>query len=430
LAFLKIMKIIIIKKIIFLIFIGIIFLPKILLGENLDQAISKAKQHSLEIKIQKIQVNILQKDRDKIISEFFPAISANINIGQRNSYYEGQTYDRNSSQNIKEIKFDQPIFDGFSTITKFRESGYQIKSINQKTQQKISETSLKAIEVYCNLYRLENFVKIYHQNYQLSNKIFQLLQRRNKLRVLDNSDIIKFSFDQKIIEEKYFESLNKLNIAKIEYENVIGNIQENLPIPQVEFQDFNNLEIEEKLINENFNIKSQYYKYLASRANVNLQKTNFSPKISFIASASKQEKVAYLNNADLNSKAIFLNFTIPIFQKGVEFANFAKAKLEQDLAFEEYQNIKKNIFNEIKKTFQEYNFIQKSNQRNLDILDLAKKRLKILQQRSSLKIDDPIDNLQANIDKNDREINLLNSQIDKIICYYKIKYLLGDLDDG
>ncbi len=424
------MKIIIIKKIIFLIFIGIIFLPKILLGENLDQAISKAKQHSLEIKIQKIQVNILQKDRDKIISEFFPAISANINIGQRNSYYEGQTYDRNSSQNIKEIKFDQPIFDGFSTITKFRESGYQIKSINQKTQQKISETSLKAIEVYCNLYRLENFVKIYHQNYQLSNKIFQLLQRRNKLRVLDNSDIIKFSFDQKIIEEKYFESLNKLNIAKIEYENVIGNIQENLPIPQVEFQDFNNLEIEEKLINENFNIKSQYYKYLASRANVNLQKTNFSPKISFIASASKQEKVAYLNNADLNSKAIFLNFTIPIFQKGVEFANFAKAKLEQDLAFEEYQNIKKNIFNEIKKTFQEYNFIQKSNQRNLDILDLAKKRLKILQQRSSLKIDDPIDNLQANIDKNDREINLLNSQIDKIICYYKIKYLLGDLDDG
>jgi outer membrane protein TolC len=104
------MKIIIIKKIIFLIFIGIIFLPKILLGENLDQAISKAKQHSLEIKIQKIQVNILQKDRDKIISEFFPAISANINIGQRNSYYEGQTYDRNSSQNINGLSKNNFIY--------------------------------------------------------------------------------------------------------------------------------------------------------------------------------------------------------------------------------------------------------------------------------------------------------------------------------
>ena len=429
-AFLRFMKIYFIKKIIFLILIMMLLMPNHSFSDNLNDAISKAKQHSLEIKIQKIQANILQKDRDKIISEFFPSISANINIGQRNSYYEGQTYERQSSQNIKEIKFEQSIFDGFSTITKFRESGYQIKSINQKTMQKISETSLKAIEVYCNLYRIENFVKIYHQNYQLSNKILKILERQNNLRIIDNSDIIKFSYDQKINEEKYLDSLNKLNIAKIEYQNIIGNIQENLPIPVLEFQDFNDLKIDEKLINENFNIKSQYYKYLASRANVNLQKANFSPKISFLATASKQEKVAYLNNSDLNSKAIFLNFTIPIFQKGVEFANFAKAKLEQDLAFEEYKNIKKNVTNDIYKSLQEYNFLQNLIYRNLEILELAKKRLKILQRKAVLKIDDPIINLQANIDKNDREINLLNSQIDKIICYYKIKYLLGDLDDG
>ena len=107
----------------------ILSMPNKGFSDNLNDAISKAKQHSLEIKIQKIQANILQKDRDKIISEFFPSISANINIGQRNSYYEGQTYERQSSQNIKEIKFEQSIFDGFSTITKFRESGYQIKSI-------------------------------------------------------------------------------------------------------------------------------------------------------------------------------------------------------------------------------------------------------------------------------------------------------------
>ena len=151
------------------------------------------------------------------------------------------------------------------------------------------------------------------------------------------------------------------------------------------------------------------------------------PKVSIIASASKQDKVVYLNNQDLNQRSVFLNVSVPIFQKGIEYANVSKAGYERDVAKEEFEITRDNVAKEVNQTLEEYRFFLEMNKTNKKLFEMAKDRAEIFNKRLKSKIEDPIEVIRAKIEANDRKINYIDSQINLIITHYKIKYFLGEI---
>ncbi len=394
---------------------------------NLRDAIDSAQANNRNIKLEQIKLNSIKTEKTKAIAEFLPNISANISHGQRNSFYQGQSYDRSTKQNSEEIKIEQPIFDGLHSISKYREANYKIKSSSARNQNKIQEISFATVQSYCNLFRYQELLKIRKENKELGKNFFNLVKRRKEVRIIDNADIIKFSYETSLTDEKYLDALNRLNKAKFDYQNLVGELNENLVKPEILVEEFDKNKILELALANNHNIKSYHYNYLANKAALNAEKANFLPKISIVASASKQDKVVYLNNQDLNSKSVFVNVAIPIFQKGFEYANTSKARYDRDIAKEEYEISKDDISKEINQAFEEYNFFFEINKTNKKLFEMSIKRAEILKKRLKSKIEDPVEAIRAYIEANDRKINYIDSEIDLVIAQYKIKYFLGEI---
>lgn len=394
---------------------------------NMRDAIDTAQVNNRNIKLEQIRLNSAKTEKTRAITEFLPSVSANAEYGQRNSYYQGQTYDRSTKQRTEEIKLEQPIFDGLHSVSKYREADYKIKSGSSKTSDKIQEISFAAVQSYCNLFRYQELSKLQEENKKLGSKFLELVSRRKEMRIIDKADIIKFTYETSLTEEKYFDALNRLNKAKFDYQNVVGQLDENLTSPEIAEEDFNKEKILESALTNNHNIKSYHYSYLASKAAYNAEKSNFLPKVSLTALASKQEKVVYLNNQDLNQRSVFLNVTVPIFQKGLEYANISKAGYDRDAAKEEFEITRNNVIKEVNQALEEYRFFFEMNKTNKKLFELAKSRAEIFTKRSNAKVEDPIEAIRAKIEANDRKINYINSQMDLAITHYKIKYFLGEI---
>lgn len=412
----------------FLLFFTIAFcLSATCKAQTMQDAVDIARSNNRNIKLEKIRLKSSQTLKTQAISEFLPSVSANVQYGNRNSSYNGQTSDPSTRQRVEEIKLEQPIFDGLHSVSKYREANYKIKSSHSKTNDKIQEISFAAISSYCNLFRYQELVKLQKENKALGQNFFDLVSRRKDLKIIDKSDIIKFNYEVSATEEKYLDAINKLNKAKFDYQNIIGEIHENLVKPSIVEEDFSKEKVISAVLSANNSVESYRYSYLASKAAYNAEKSNFLPKVSISASANKQDKVVYLNNEDLTTKSVFLNVSIPIFQKGLEYGNLSKAKYDKDAALEEYEITKESMVKEANQTLEEYKFLLEMNKTNKKLFELAKDRAEIFNKRFKSKVEDPIEVIRAKIEASERKINYINSQMDLLIMHYKIKYFLGEI---
>ncbi len=397
------------------------------IAETMQEAIDIAKANNRNIKLEQLRLNSVNTGKTQALSEFLPSVKASLQYGNRNSFYEGQNYDRSGKQNTKELSLEQPIFDGLHSVSKYREADFKSKSSYSKTSDKVQEVSFNAIQAYCNLYRYDEIVKIQQENKDLSARFLELVNRRKEAKIIDNADIIKFTYESSIANEKYLDFSSKLSKAKFDYKNIIGDIHSKLVTPKIVEENFQDQQVLETVLKNNHNIKSYHYSYLAAKAAYNAEQSNFLPKVSLSASTSRQTNVLYLNGRDLDSKSVFVNVTVPIFQKGVEYANVSKAGYDRDAAKEEYEITRDNVIKEVNQALEEYRYFSEIHKTNKKLFELAKNRAEIFTKRSKLKVEDPIEVIRAKIEANDKKISYIESQINLVVTHYKIKYFLGEI---
>jgi len=417
-------------KLTYALFIACIFLftaPNVSRATTMQEAIRTAEINNRNIKLEKIKLEATKTVKTDAIAEFLPTLSVTAQYGNKNETYEGKTIDPSTRQRVKEIDFKQPVFDGFHSVSKYHEANYKIRSAQSKTSDKVQEISLASVQSYCNLFRYLELVKLQKESKDLAKKFMDLVQRRKDVQIIDKSDIIKFGYEASINDEKYFDVVNKLNKAKFDYQNVIGQLHQDLSMPTIIEEDFDKEKVTNAILLSNNNIQSSRYDYLASKAAYKAERSVFSPKVYISASASKQDKLAYLGNRDLNSKSIFLNVTIPIFQGGAEYAGLSRAGYEEDAALEEYEITKESMIKEVNQTLEEYRFFSQMNKSNKRLFEMAKSREEIFNKRLKSKVEDPIEVIRAKIETNERQINYIESQMNLVITYYKIKYFLGEI---
>lgn len=394
---------------------------------TLQDAVQESVANNRNIKLEKIKLKSSKNDKNEAIAGFLPDIKASIQYGNQTSTYKNQTTEPSTKKRAANISLEQPVFDGFHSVSKYQEAKYRIKSSSAKTSDKIQEISFEAVQSYCNLFRYQETIELQKENKDLGQEFLKLVKRREDIRIIDKSEIIEFEYETSINEEKYFDYLNKLNQAKFDYQNVIGEIEGKLIEPIIVEENFNKNEILRSALISNQTIKSSHYDYLASKAAHSAEKSNFLPKVSISASIGREQSVVYLDNQDVDSSSIFLNVSIPIFHKGLEYSNTRKAKYAQEAAKETYKIASENIEKTVNQALEEYDFFSEMNKTNKKLFDLSKAREKIFNKRSKSKIEDPIEVIRTQITTNDRKIKYIESQMNLVIAYYKIKYFLGEI---
>jgi hypothetical protein len=190
---------------------------------------------------------------------------------------------------------------------------------------------------------------------------------------------------------------------------------------------FNKKEILAK-INQNYLLQSKYLKYNLSLDDISSKTTTFLPKISLIGNISKQKNNLYFANKEIDNKSIILNFSIPIFQQGLEFIDYKSAKNQSEIAFDEYEVFKNYLVAEISKTNDEF----ESTLLNLKICDEAINFLEekkfILQSKFDAKIIDLTEFYRGEIAVETQKITKNKLQNILAILHYKILGLVGEIN--
>jgi outer membrane protein TolC len=406
----------------------LIFYPISVFAITLEEAISYAEKNSNNIKLEDYKLEATKTLKIEAISSFLPNVRANLRYGQKKDNYNPQdkSFD---NEGIEEIRIEQPLFDGMRSVSKYQEAGYKIKSALALNKDKKQEIAFNAANVYLELFRYQEVAKLQKENKEFADKILSLANRRKEVRILDESEIVKFNYEASAIEEKYLNSASKLLKAQFDYQNVIGKLDDNLRPPILKSDVLEPDSVIATILAKNHYLQSYHYNYLASKLTYSAEKSKLLPSVSLAASISKEKNVAYLRGKDLSAKSISLNIAIPIFSGGVEYANIIRAKNQSLISLKEYEISKDNLLKESAKAIEEYQFLTKLNIANKKLADLAQRRKNIIDKRFIAGFEDPIELMRSKLELNERKIEYLNSEIDLNLAYYKIKYYLGEIND-
>ena len=393
---------------------------------TLEEAIETAKSSNKTIKAEDYKLEVARSLKDEARAAFLPDVSINAQYGQRKSNVRGAN-NKYGTNKVEELKIDQPLFDGFGSVARYDEAKYKIKSATSQNHNKKREITFDTIRAYCELFRYQEVLKLQENNKKFNNDIYNLVKNRQRKKVVDDSDLIKYQYELSNAETRYFEASSKLMKAKFEYRNVVGEISQDLIFPNIPEHIFDEKATVETVVDNNDRLKSYHFNYLASKSAYKAEKSAFAPSASVVASVSKQKNSLYLADQQFENRSVYLNLSVPLYNKGVEYSNLSKASSQSSAAKEEFEVIKGELIRDVGQTIQEYNFLRKLKNSNEQLVDFAQNRLDIISKRFDAGAEDVVELLRAKIDLNDRRIDLINSQMDLVASYYKIKFFLGEI---
>jgi outer membrane protein TolC len=417
------------KKIAIFFIILLFFITNDSRAFSMENAIEFAIKNNQEIKICEHKLNNSKNLNYQAIAEFLPKIFINIQNGERvnNNSISNENNQKKAHFSSREISIEHNIFNGFSSIINLKKSAKQylieLAILNDKKQSLSAEVAKYYANIFWQKQNLINYKKIL----DITKKILEIESRKLDARLIDKEQLLQNQIDLSNLYQKIQEEEFNLTKNQHDFFALVGvNFVDDKKMKNIE-KFYNRKEILAK-INQNYLLQSKYLKYNLSLDDISLKATTFLPKISLIGNISKQKNNLYFANKEIDNKSIILNFSIPIFQQGLEFIDYKSAKNQSEIAFDEYEVYKNYLVAEISKTNDEF----ESTLLNLKICDeainfLEEKNL-ILQSKFDAKIIDLTEFYRGEIAVETQKITKNKLQNILAILHYKILGLVGEIN--
>lgn len=400
---------------------------------TLEQVLQKILVNNQEIQLEKSRLETVRATKGDAISEFLPDLRATYQTGKQKNdatNIDRGDLDKRNDQNVQRLNLNQPIFNGFTGYNKSKEISYNIESAKKQFDVRKDEILLSGVDVYLKLYNAKQLKELKEKNLQNIEKSLELIRKRSRLGEASVIDVTEYQ--NKLLQAQ----LEKINQEKEiiafeeEYRRIVGEVDEDL-IP-IEIDKGKIPKQEEEVVSSAINnypaLKQYEFKVKSSRSALNQAKGEFLPKAELSASISKEENITYLDNSDLKSQAVFLNVSIPIFQKGKEYSNLNKAGKELSQAKYELKVIALNLEKDARQTYKEFLLYDEVVKNQEDAIKLTQFKISKLKEQVNAGQADILDLLAC-----EHELNLIFEQYlkhraDYVLRYYKLLSFLRQLN--
>ena len=413
----------------FLIFF-IIFSAKNSFAFSIENAIDLALKNNQEIKLYEHKLQNSKNYNYQAIAEFLPKIFINIQNGERvNNNFIGINENERKRNRFgsKEISLEQSIFNGFSSLINLKKSAKQYLAELAILNDKKQNLGIEIAKIYSNIFWQKKILENYQKIREISERILDIEKSKFNAKLIDKEQLIQAQIDLENLYQKIEE----------EQSNLTKNYHDFLALTGVKFEGDNNIKIAEnnfkkkeilEKINQNFLLQSKYIKYQLSLDDIDSKRSEFLPKISLIANISKQKNNLYLSNKEINNQSIMLNFSIPIFQKGLEYIDYKSSKNQSEMMFDEYEIYKKYLNTELSKTAEDIDFALQNLKICNQIINFLQEKNHILRAKLDAKIIDAIDFYRGEISLELQKITQNKLQNILTASRYKILGLVGEIN--
>ena len=322
----------------FLIAIIFIFVLNInhVLSDNLYDALKIAYKNNKELNAERENVNIAEQDLKISKGNYLPSGTITGSKSQQDTNKLTNQSGGDAATNDVDplnttIKIEQTLID-FGRNAELKKSQLGLNLAKEKLKKAEQETFYKAIEAYSNLMASVEKVKINRQNLNLLIRQVENDKTRLEIGQITLSDLSQSESSLAGAEAKNIKSINDLTTSKLNYENVIGKINnvDDLtkslnpisPLPK------SLKEAIELSNNNNPDIKIAKIEYEQSEKDIKISKSDLAPTATLSIERSNTED--FSSTIDEKEQDIIkATITWPFFSGGKNLANVNKNQSEK-----------------------------------------------------------------------------------------------------
>jgi outer membrane protein len=310
------------------------FLNQNVFAITLSEALLQAYLNNPELNAERENIKVSKEDLNISRSEFLPTVTLS---GSRSEENTDKLTDRTGASSsitdvnskTQSIKIEQKLFQGFAGVAGLQKSKIGLDLADAKLLKVEQEILYKAIEAYSGVVFANEKLKINEKNLSLLERQVETDQARLERGQVTLADLAQSESSLAGAQAKFIQAKNDIVTAKLEYEKIIGSIEN--------VDDFNkkpdfNFEIPNNLINaiqisknNNPDLIIAKLDYEQSEKDVVIAKAELSPSATLSLSSTKTDDLSStIDERDKETAQATISW--PIFKGGKNKASLNRSK--------------------------------------------------------------------------------------------------------
>ena len=321
-------------KNIFVVFLFTIIIFNSAQAISLSDALLEAFKNNLELNAERENLNVSEEDFKISKSEFLPSLTIS---GSKSSEDTSKNTDRSGANSAptdvnpktQSVLIEQKLFQGFAGIAGYEKNKIGLSLAQTKFLKKEQDILFKAVEAFTGLVLAKEKLEINLSNVNLSERQVETDQSRLERGQITLADVAQSESSLAESQAKLIESQNEVLTSKLEYEKVIGplenidnlnkNYELNFEVPSSLNQA---IEISK---NNNPDLIISKLEYEQSEKDVTIAKSEFSPSATLSLESSKTDDLSATVD-ERDKETVKATISWPLFKGGKNFAELNRSK--------------------------------------------------------------------------------------------------------
>jgi outer membrane protein len=399
-------------------------------AKDIGYVIDNTSKNNDNIKSQYAKLESIRSSYFDTISEFLPQIDLeyskfNVQLDKTSANmkddYDSKSYDLV----LRQALYSPAMFSKLSSA----KLGLEREVLQY--QQLQGQVFLEAISTALQVYKHRLFHKFNQANLKLIKQYHDIAKIRLESGIINKMDFLKsksqlYKAESLVLQSEIEldnEQQNYLNIVGVEYQNI------NLDKIKVKFTEKYKV-IKNQILANNFQIKSHKIAENINKNNVKIARANYYPKADFIAKQTSDEGSYSFNTSDYGKRTtemVGFEVSMPLFRSGANYAKLKKAKKELTMLEHRTRDKIKEINSKYENLWKKHLASNKLIQTHKKYYEFAKLALEAAQSQYKDGSKDITYFLDAKQEYLDAEYQYTNAKISRILNYFQLVYMKGDL---
>ena len=217
-------------------------------AETLTEAVDKTIKSNPNILAEANFRRSVDKTVDQARAGYYPQVDLNLGIGrersENNSTAPGH---RTLTRGEAGLSASQMLYDGFATKSSIEQTSSQAESAGYGVFDTAETTSLRAVQVYLDVLRRQDLMKLTEANLESHERIFSQIEQRFESGVGNSANVEQTKGRLALSQANLTSNVGNLDDALSSYNRVVGNMPQSLSDPGLDCCDKAPATVEEAL---------------------------------------------------------------------------------------------------------------------------------------------------------------------------------------
>ncbi|MDX2113619.1 MAG: TolC family outer membrane protein [Alphaproteobacteria bacterium] len=392
------------------------------------QALVSAYQYHPQLKAERESLAALDETVAQAVSAFRPNVEATYSRG-REKREVGDSGDNFSNTNNKSLTAEQPIFRGGQSWANFKSARDRVKAGRARLHAVEQQVLYDAVLAYSALVERSDILKLNQSNVDVLKRQLEATQARFNAGELTQTDVAQSQARLLQAQADERRALGDLEVAKANYRRVITTEPPVEPaLPKLPEKLPASLEEALRTASErNPSLIAANFEEKAASTDIDARGGALLPQVSLRGSLDRLDGASNQQTGRVDSDALTLNVTIPLYQSGADWSRLRQARNLADKAKFDALDTRSAVSELATSAWQDFSTAQAVILSTREALKAAELALEGVRQENQFGTRTILDVLDAQQEAFQARVNLIIAQRAEIVQAHRLLAATGQL---